>query len=37
MAGLRHAAEDFCSIALGRDAIARPGGRFELPAVLEYD
>jgi hypothetical protein len=30
MAGLRHVAEDFCSIALGRDAI-------ELLAVLEYD
>ena len=28
--------ENFCSIALGRDAIARAGGRFELPAVLEY-
>src|ERR1700741_5496938 len=28
--------DNFCSLALGRDAIARAGGRFELPAVLEY-
>ena len=33
---MRHAAEDFCSIALGRDAVVRAGGRFELPAALEH-
>ena len=36
LTGMRHAAEDFCAIALGRDAVARAGGRFELPAVFEH-
>jgi hypothetical protein len=34
---LRNAAEDFCSIALDRDAIARAGGHFEIPPILNTD
>jgi hypothetical protein len=34
---MRHAAEDFCSIALGRDAVVRAGGHFEIPPILNTD
>jgi hypothetical protein len=34
---MRHPVEDFCSIALDRDAIARAGGRFEIPPILNTD